>query len=179
MGVVIGLHGFGPVWWRRSHGEARIIKSHRPLQEAVRAQKPVSSPAPRLATFESRLLRFGGGALPPSWTIVVVVLAIVLSSFNALPAIIFVLLFISYLISVVRRRRIRVARAVLLVFAFVATGIIHGVVLERAPTADCADGSYSYSTLHQGICSWRGGVVQLSPRLTIGGSGLSSSIECA
>ncbi|TFD62921.1 DUF3761 domain-containing protein [Cryobacterium suzukii] len=28
----------------------------------------------------------------------------------------------------------------------------------ESPTAQCSDGSYSYSQNHQGTCSWHGGV---------------------
>jgi hypothetical protein len=49
-----------------------------------------------------------------------------------------------------------IASLVFLFFSFLGD-------IAMPPTAMCADGSYSYSSHHQGSCSWHGGVSEWNP----------------
>lgn len=47
--------------------------------------------------------------------------------------------------------------------SFITSGIVHDLFFVNLPIAECRDGSYSYSTHHQGTCSWHGGVAEWNP----------------
>jgi hypothetical protein len=72
-----------------------------------------------------------------------------------------------YLLSETMKRRHRMPAGILCVFLLfmLSSGIAHDILDDDQPTAECRDGSYSYSQHRQGTCSWHGGVGEWGPTM--------------
>ena len=93
-----------------------------------------------------------------------------LSSFMFFGAILFGIVVCTYLIAIARKHGFRCVRIIfVLLLLFVGVGIAHDVIVSTLPlpqpTAQCVDGSYSYSAHRQGTCSWHGGVREWNPTI--------------
>lgn len=80
--------------------------------------------------------------------------------------ILFLLLFVFSIHHSRKNKRFRKSFLVaVFIFGFIGTGIAHDVYFDETPTAECRDGSYSFSAHHRGTCSWHGGVSVWNPSL--------------
>jgi hypothetical protein len=82
---------------------------------------------------------------------------------SILPTIVFLALLVKVGFDGLRHRTFRFAWILVLVFVFVAVGVVHDVNVPSYASALCADGTYSYSAQRSGTCSWHHGVARWHP----------------
>jgi hypothetical protein len=88
------------------------------------------------------------------------------SPFGWLPVILLIVLLGKNIYDAAHRRiSYGVVLATFAMSSFVTCGIIHDIYFDEHPTAQCGDGTYSYSEHRSGTCSWHGGVYVWNPEL--------------
>lgn len=88
------------------------------------------------------------------------------SPFDWLPIILLCGLLGKLLLNLYRRKTsIVIFRSIIFMLSVILIGIFHDVYFDPHPTAQCRDGSYSYSAHHSGTCSWHDGVGAWNPTL--------------
>ena len=80
-----------------------------------------------------------------------------------LPTLIWVALLIWACMDLVRHRTTRLKWILFLTLIYVAVGTAHDATIPNYASAQCRDGTYSYSAHRSGACSWHHGVAEWHP----------------
>jgi hypothetical protein len=84
---------------------------------------------------------------------------------SVLPTLISVALLIWLCVDLIRHRTTRLKWVLLLALTYLAAGTAHDATTANYASAECADGTYSYSAHRSGTCFWHHGLASWHPRI--------------